>query len=141
MRWFFDTSVLVATFVPGHEHHERSIAAFTAADRNSGSSAAHCLAETYSTLTRLPGKYRASAEDALSCVETIRDRLALITLDSDEYLSIIREAAENSIVGGLLYDALLGACALKAKADVIYTWNVGHFVRLGDEIEHRVRTP
>jgi predicted nucleic acid-binding protein len=141
VRSFFDTSVLVATFVPGHEHHERSIAAFTAAGRDSGCSAAHCLAETYSTLTRLPGKYRANAEDAISCVETIRERLALFPLETAEYVSAIREAANNNVVGGSIYDALLGACALKAKADVIYTWNVGHFILLGDEIAQKVRTP
>jgi predicted nucleic acid-binding protein len=141
VKWFFDSSVLVATFVPGHEHHERSIAVFTAANRHSGCSAAHCLAETYATLTRLPGTYRASAEQAITCVETIKDRLALVHLESEEYLAAIRQAAESSIVGGLLYDALLGACALKAKANVIYTWNVGHFTLLGDEIARKVRTP
>ena len=48
MRLFFDTSVLV------HEHHERSIAAFSTPNRSAVYCAAHGLTEVYATLTRLP---------------------------------------------------------------------------------------
>jgi hypothetical protein len=32
-------------------------------------------------------------------------------------------------------------CALKANAQTIYTWNVKHFNRLGENIAARVRHP
>ena len=40
-----------------------------------------------------------------------------------------------------MYDALIAACALKAEADVLYTWNIGHFLLLGDEVARKLRTP
>jgi hypothetical protein len=30
-------------------------------------------------------------------------------------------------VGGGIYDAMLAHCAIKAKADAIYTWNARHY--------------
>lgn len=141
MRSFFDTSVLVPVFIPGHEHHERSLSAFAAADPKSGYCAAHSLAEVYATLTRMPGKYRAAPEQALMCIETVQERLNLIALEVAEYVAAIREAAGMGIEGGTLYDALLGACAIKGKADILYTWNTRDFQRLGSNVRSRVRTP
>lgn len=141
MKSFLDTSVLVSVFLEDHEHHERSFAAFSQADKRSACCAAHSLAEVYATLTRLPGRHRLSGEQVLLFLEAIEERLTTIALDGGEYLTMIREAATNQIVGGTLYDALLAACALKAKAEVLYTWNVQHFRRLGPEIGKRVRTP
>lgn len=141
MRVFFDTSVLVNVFVPGHEHHERSLHSFLAADLSSGYCGAHCLAEVYAALTRLPGKYRAAPEQAILCLEAVEERLNVVALETAEYISAIREAAGLGIVGGALYDALLGACAVKAKADVLYTWNTRDFQRLGSNISGRIRTP
>ena len=141
MRLFFDSSALVPVFVPGHQHHERCLAVFSAANRATAYSAAHCLAEVYAALTRLPGKYRAAPDQAISCVETIEKHLNVLTLEVAEHVSTIREAAALGIEGGKLYDALIAACALKAHADVIYTWNVAHFMSLGDEVARKVRTP
>lgn len=141
MRFFFDTSALVPVFIPGHEHHERSLVAFSAANLSGGYCAAHSLAEVYATLTRLPGKYRAAPEQAILCLETIEERLNVVALEVAEYLSAIREAAGVGIQGGSLYDALLGACAVKAKADILYTWNTRDFQRLGANVSKRVRTP
>jgi predicted nucleic acid-binding protein len=140
VKWFFDTSVLIPVFMEDHEHHEASLAAFVAADKKQACCAAHSLAELYSVLTRLPG-YRLSGEQVLLFLEAIEEHLTLITLDSREYHSAIREAAGAGIVGGMLYDALLARCARKAAAEVIYTWNLQHFRRLGPEVARRIMTP
>jgi predicted nucleic acid-binding protein len=140
VKWFFDTSVLIPVFMEDHEHHEASLAAFVAADRKKACCAAHSLAELYSVLTRLPG-IRLSGQQVLLFLEAIEEHLTLITLDSREYCSAIREAAGVGVVGGMLYDALLARCARKAGAEVIYTWNLQHFRRLGPEVAKRVRTP
>src|SRR5580698_6896136 len=116
-----------------HEHHEASLAAFLAADKKRACCAAHSLAEVYSVLTRLPGN-RLSGEQVLLFLEDIEERLTAVALDSREYFSTMRESAAAGIVGGMLYDALLARCARKAGADVIYTWNVQHFRRLGPEV-------
>ncbi len=141
MKSFFDTSVLVAAAVEAHEHHERSLALFAGANRKSACCAAHSLAELYATLTRLPGSLRMSAEQALLCLDSVEEHLEIVPLDGREYRMAIREAASAGIVGGTMYDALLGWCALKAHATRIYTWDVADFQRLSREIADKVRTP
>ena len=141
MKWFVDTSVLVPVFIPGHIHHERSFALFSRAEIKQAGCAAHTLSEVYATVTRIPGKHRASGEQALRFLEAIEERFSPVALDVSEYRATIREAAALGIVGGTAYDALIGACARKAKADVIYSWNMQHFLRLGPEVASRVRLP
>lgn len=141
MKSFFDTSVLVATSVEVHEHHERSFALFTRADRKTACCAAHSLAELYATLTRLPGTARMSADQALLILDSVEERLEIVSLDAREYRQAIQDAANAGIVGGTIYDALIGWCALKARATRIYTWDVADFQRLGAEIAEKVRTP
>ena len=117
------------------------MAVFLTASIKHGCCAAHTLAEVYSTLTRLPGKHRLSGDQAMLFLGTLRERLTIIPLDETEYYSAISEAAAAGIVGGAIHDALLVKCAAKAKAEVIYTWNVNHFRRLGPDVARRVRTP
>jgi predicted nucleic acid-binding protein len=141
VRSFFDSSVLVASFLVGHEHHERSFAVLADASRKNACCAAHSLAELYATLTRLPGKFGLTVDQALLSLDSVAERLELIALDVPEYQHAIRQAASGGIVGGTISDALLGRCALKARATNIYTWNVSHFRMLGAEIAAKVRTP
>ena len=141
MKYFFDTSVLVPVFVDEHPHHEISLSVFSRATRGQASCGVHSLAEVYATLTRLPGKHRVSASEAILFLENIKERLALISLDAEEYWRAITQSAEAEIVGGTIYDALLAHCALKARAETILTWNIDHFRRVGPEVAKRVRTP
>jgi predicted nucleic acid-binding protein len=141
VKAFFDTTVLVAAVLENHEHHERSFAVFHAAKRSSAFCAAHSLAEMYATLTRYPAKERLSAEQALISLEKIQERLTIIAFDAPEYVAAIRKLAADGIIGGMLYDGLIAACALKARAEILYTWNTAHFRLLGEEVAQRVRTP
>ena len=141
MKWFFDTSVLVPALLPGHPHHARSFPVFASATRKQAACAAHSLAEAYSTFTRYPGKERISAEAASLMLQGIEHRFTLVWLDADEYCSAIRRMAQMGIVGGAVYDGLVAACALKAGAEHLYTWNVRHFDLLGAEIRKIVITP
>jgi predicted nucleic acid-binding protein len=111
------------------------------ANRSNGFCAAHNLAEVYAALTRIPGKQRMNAEQVLLVLDNIRERLSTVVLTEDEYGSAIADAAAMGITGGTVYDALIAYCALKAKATIIYTWNLDHFRRCGPEIAKRVRTP
>jgi hypothetical protein len=65
MKGFFDTSTLVTVFYGDHVHHKASIDRFVQFDRGTGCCGAHSLAEVYSTLTRMPGRHRISAEQAM----------------------------------------------------------------------------
>ena len=141
MRYFFDTTVLVAGVLEEHEHHEPSFSALSTASRTSAFCAAHNVAEVYATLTRYPGKQRLSAEQALLALTAIESRFTIVALETREYLAAIRRFAAIGITGGTIYDGLMAACAVKAKVDVLYTWNIGHFMLLGDEIARKVHTP
>lgn len=141
MKAYFDTSVLVAVFYGDHIHHRKSLELFIQFDRSTGCLGAHSLAEVYSTLTRMPGKHRISAEQAMLFLHSIRERLSLIALSGDEYADALQASAALGIVGGGIYDAMLAQCALKAQAEAIYTWNARHYALCGREIVRRLRTP
>jgi predicted nucleic acid-binding protein len=141
VKAFLDTSVLVPVFYGEHEHHDPSFALFLRLNKKSGCTAAHCLAEVYAVLTGMPGKDRASPDEALLFLADVRQRLTLVTLDGDDYTRVLDAAAAAGITGGGIYDAIIGGCAMKAKADAIYTWNSKHFARLGAEIASRTKTP
>jgi predicted nucleic acid-binding protein len=140
LKALFDTSVLVPVFLEDHEHHERSLHAFLGADRKRD-----CCAPTprrgYSTMTRLPGRHRLSGEQVLLFLENIRERLGLVALTGEEYHGAIKDAAGAGVVGGTIYDGLIARCALKAKADAIYTWSSRHFEQFGPAVVKRLRTP
>src|SRR5580704_16224716 len=123
MKAFFDTSVLVPVFYGDHVHHASSIGLFVHFDKATGCCGAHSLAEVYSTLTRMPGKHRISGDQAMLFIGSIRERLAVIALSGDEYADALQSSAASGIIGGGIYDAMLAHCALKAKAETIYTWN------------------
>jgi predicted nucleic acid-binding protein len=141
VKWFFDTTVLVAALLPDHPHHARSFPVFASATRKQAACAAHSLAEAYSTFTRYPGKERMSAEAASLMVQGIEQRFTLVWLAGDEYSAAIRRMAQLGVVGGAVYDGLVAACALKARAEHLYTWNVRHFDLLGAEIKKVVAMP
>jgi predicted nucleic acid-binding protein len=141
VKAFFDTSVLVPTFLGDHEHHEASLDAFLRFGKHQACCAAHSLAEVYATLTRMPGKYRVSCEQAMLFLAEIRQRLTLVVLDEEEYYTAIEQASALGVIGGTVYDALLARCALKARVETLYTWNVKHFQQLGLEVIKRIRTP
>ena len=113
MKGFFDTSALVPVFYGDHVHHKPSLDRFIQFDRTSrGCCGAHSLVEVYSTLTRMPGKHRISAEQAMFFIGSIRERLSVIALSGDEYADASQTAAALGIVGGGIYDAMLAQCAL-----------------------------
>ena len=141
MKAFLDTSVLVATFYADHEHHSSSIDLFLRFGKKDACCGAHSLAEIYATLTSMPGKRRVSGDEALLFLGDIRERLSLVALDEQEYFRMAEASAAAGLSSGAIYDAILGHCALKAKAEVIYTWNTKDFLRLSPPIAGRVKTP
>jgi predicted nucleic acid-binding protein len=140
MKAFLDTSVLVAVFYADHEHHGPSFELFLRFKKSEVSCSAHSLAEVYSCLTGMPGKDRVSGDEALLFLGSIRERITVISLDSEEVFRAI-ETSSNAITGGGIYDALIGHCALKAKAETLYTWDLKDFRRLGQAIAARVGSP
>jgi predicted nucleic acid-binding protein len=141
LKWFFDTSVLIPAFVEDHEDHDRCLAAYAPSNKRIACCAAHSLAEVYAGVTRLPGVFRASREQAILFLSDMEEHLSIVSLDSAEYFTTIRQASADGVLGATIYDALLAACAIKAKAEVIYTDNEKHFRLLGPDVASRVRRP
>lgn len=119
-------------------HHEHSARVFRDA-KGSGYCALRTLGEVYATLTGLPIRPRISGKEGLFIIRQILDRLEPVSLSTSEYIAALE--SQPAIVGSAAYDALIGHCAMKAAADVLVTWNVRDFLRLGTEIAQIVRTP
>jgi predicted nucleic acid-binding protein len=74
-------------------------------------------------------------------VADVQARLTTIALTPEEYFAAISEYSAMGVVGGAIYDALIAHCALKARAEKIFTWNVRHFRQFGPDVEKKLRTP
>jgi predicted nucleic acid-binding protein len=105
------------------------LAVYLSGNKNQAGCAADSLAEVYATPTRLPGKQRLSCEQSLLFLDEMRDRLKTIVLDAEEYSST--DAAAEWLLGRMIYDALMARCAIKARVEAIFTWNIDYFRRVG----------
>jgi predicted nucleic acid-binding protein len=141
VKEFFDTSVLISAFWSGHPQHQAGLALVSAANKKRSACAAHTLAEVYATMTVLPVRDVIPPEQVLLFVQEVRDRFTIVTLAEDDYFETIERAAVRGFTSGRIYDALLLRCAAKAKAQVIYTWNLKHFQAIAPEQADRIRTP
>jgi predicted nucleic acid-binding protein len=138
---FFDTSVLIAATDEDHQDHLRAYRRLDGAGASHLFCAAHSLAEYYAVVTRLPGRSPVKPAECLGVIERLLERLTAIALTPAEYLATIHRLSEAGLSGGIVYDALLLACARKCKAEAIYTLNERHFTRLAPDLSDRIRTP
>jgi predicted nucleic acid-binding protein len=138
---FFDTNLLVAISDEAHPNFNEAARIYEGSKRASLYCAAHSLAEFYAVSTRVPTPSRLSPRQSMDVIEDLLPDLSPVTLTAAEYLSTIRHVAGLGLPGGIVYDALLIACARKCKADVIYTFNQRHFTRIAPDLADRIRKP
>jgi predicted nucleic acid-binding protein len=138
MSHFFDSSVLVAAFDTLDEFHERAREVFIAGSEAGGAVALHTLAETFAVLT---GRRAVRAQVAYETIETNTRSLETIVLTAREYYDTMERAESLAIRGGAVYDALILACARKAKAPTIWTFNKRHFAFFAPDLADRIREP
>lgn len=122
---------MIACVCTWHEHHEPAAGEIERRlkAKEAMATAAHAVAEAYAVLTRLPPPHRISPADALALVEgNFLD--GAVALDTRGYRALLRRAGKDAISGGCVYDALIGECAVKAKADVLLTFNARHFAHV-----------
>ena len=141
MKLFFDTSVLVASFVSGHPHHQASLKLFAPATPKDSACGLHTVAEVFAVLSSLAVKPPISPEQAALFVDEVRLRLTAVSLTVAEYYDALKAASERGLAGGRIYDALLLQCARKSGAELIYTWNLKHFQAIAPDLAKRIRTP
>jgi hypothetical protein len=140
VKAFFDTSVLIATFYVHHQFHQPSIDLIVRFKKSNA-----CCGGSQSRgnllLANRQNRQRVSGAEAMLFLGDVLDRLTVVSLDRQEYCKVLEASSALGIAGGGIYDALLGHCALKAKAQTIYIWNMKDFMRLGPTIAGRVKTP
>jgi predicted nucleic acid-binding protein len=137
----FDTSVIVCASHRADLRYRASLECVSAATPKTACGGAHSLAEVFSALTGRPHPMRMPISAALTIVEQMRDRMKIVALDEDEYFEVVRESAKAGRMGGIIFDALLLACARKAKADTIYTWNARHFRKIAPDLAGKIMEP
>jgi predicted nucleic acid-binding protein len=129
---------MIAAVCSWHEHHSPALAEIERRlDRRERMFvAAPALVETYAVLTRLPPPHRLSSESAIVLLEGSFMRGAkVVTLDGKSYCSLLRSAPADGIAGGRTYDAVIAACAARAKVKVLLTFNEAHFLEFSDRVE------
>lgn len=105
-RWACDTSVAVAALDPAHEAHPACRRALV--DLRPVL-AGHAAFETYSVLTRLPMPLRLSADQAASALAAAFP--GDCWLDATRMRELQERLGTLGIVGGSVYDALVGEAA------------------------------
>jgi predicted nucleic acid-binding protein len=109
-----DTSVVVAAFASWHEKHD---VAHRAIDRGVDL-VAHCALETYSVLTRLPAPHRVSGALVWEFLAGRFPR-PFLQLADRQYRTFLGTLADAGVTGGAAYDALVGATAVAAGAELV----------------------
>ena len=64
-----------------------------------------------------------------------------VSLDANDYRSVISNMVSLNIIGGSIYDSLIAQAALNAGVDILLTLNIKHFSRLGENIAQIVQIP
>jgi len=106
VQWAVDTSVAVAALDANHVQHGACRAACV---QRRPALAGHALFESYSVLTRLPGATRVDPATAAEVLQrAFPDRCFLSARQHDD---LIRRLARLNLVGGMVYDALVGEAA------------------------------
>jgi predicted nucleic acid-binding protein len=138
---FLDTSVLIAATDAADPRHASSRVLLAAATPATAACAAHTLAEVYAVLSRIPGGKRVRPEHAGLLIEQISAMLTVVPLGTEDYVATLRQTARMRLSGGIVFDALLLACARKVDAERIYTWNEKHFRMVAPDLADRIVTP
>lgn len=109
-----DSSMAVAGFASWHEHHAIARKVLAGKPRL----VAHAAVETYSVLTRLPPPHRTQARIAS---DYLRQQFPdpLLGLPPERHRDLVATLAQRQIVGGQVYDALIGLTAAEHGATLV----------------------
>ena len=126
-----DTSVIVAALLAWHESHEPALDSLVGAVEAGLVVPAPALAEAYSVMTRLPAPHRLAPADAGALLSgSFERRASVVGLTEKESWRFLHEIANRGVAGGSTYDALILACARKARAERLLTLDRRDFLRL-----------
>jgi predicted nucleic acid-binding protein len=128
----FDTSVLIALMLPHREAHLRCKKVFTQSRAASQAAiSTHTIAELYSVLS---GRHFIPPKEVKKMLDGNLKGVEQILLEPSDYQSSVERLMNLGIQGGAIFDTLIATCALKVGAKNLYTLNLKHFVRLGEDV-------
>lgn len=105
-KWAVDTSVAVATLDATHSSHRLCLAAVrTHRPALSG----HAAFETFSVLTRMPGRLATDPPTATALMDRVFPQR--LWIDEHQVSKLLERCGAVGIVGGAVYDALVGWAA------------------------------
>lgn len=143
-RIALDTNVIVAALLSWHEHHKPALKILENAlsKPKQLTLASTALTEAYSVMTRLPSPYKVSAKDAYALLQnTFRDHADIVALTGRELWELLETMADKNISGGRTYDVVIAACARKARAKELYTFNTEHFTNCVEDTDLNIIPP
>lgn len=132
-RTALDTSVVVASLLSWHEHHERALPVLVAARESTTGVILPlpALIESYSVMTRLPPPVRIAPQAAWRLLEAaFAQRTIIPALDGTAGWALLAALPDRGISGGATYDAHILACAKQVGAERLATFNLRDFQRL-----------
>lgn len=144
MSVLLDTTVLVAALVEAHPRHAQ---AFPWLQKiRSGAVKAmistHSMAETYAVLTTLPISPRIAPSAAWALLEhSVMPYVEAVDLSASEVRQAIHQMSRQGLSGGVVYDALIAAAAVKGGAESIVSLNCSDFRRVVQAGAPVVREP
>jgi predicted nucleic acid-binding protein len=130
-RVALDTSVIVSALFSVHERHA-ACRSLVAQHRGSGTLIlpVPAMEQSYSVLTRLPTPLRLDRRVVGEALRRSFHGVAeLVGLDGPGSWSLIAEAVAGDVIGGATHDFHIAACARRANATALATFNRRHFER------------
>src|SRR5687767_7889956 len=106
MRVVLDTSVLVASILADHVHHERAIWWLAVRPELELCASWHAMAETWATLTRIPIAAPIAPSAAGEVVARLETRLRMLQPSPKVYREAIRRCSGRGVRSGVIFDAL-----------------------------------
>ena len=143
LKILFDSSVLIAAFVESHPKHKSALSFLMKAKDKEFQLfvSSHTILEIYSVLTSAPFKPKITPIIAKQLIENNINKIArTIYLTDEDSFKIVDKMCNSNLSGGIIYDAIVVECALKAKVDEILTLNSKDFLRLTDKKSIKVST-
>jgi predicted nucleic acid-binding protein len=129
---FFDTSALIALMLPQREAHLRCKKVFLESRLQARAAiSTHTIAELYAVLS---GRHQVPPKEVQKMLNNNFFGVELVLLTPSDYQSGVARLAHLGIQGGAIFDALIATGALKVGASRLYTLNLKHFVRLGEDV-------
>lgn len=131
IRFTLDSNCMIAAVLPNHEHHEAAARALNAKLRKGHHLVivGHTLVEAFAVLTRNPGPYVLSPQDAWTVLKLsfIDQAKEIVAMTGAQYLELLQSFPAELTAGNRCYDRMIAACARIGKVSALLTLNVRHF--------------